>query len=196
MRVFNYYLTSGKSLSVKMDERHGEIVLGRFIPDYLLLTYGSPMFGPGMNLIDDEEFNHDCQVMVDCINDNNLDYKDSGHCFEVLNAVIKSHINHYSRIFIGDLLTYTDEMCELMSAMGYSDATIKVLYPNFVEAAVERNKADVKDDAPDPFANDSLGYTPFWQKPAAPANPRSFASTNRYQRLVEMCPPLRTLPKL
>ena len=191
MKVFNYYLKSGKNLSVRMDERNGQVVLARFMPDYLLLTYGSPMFGPGMNLIDEDEFNHDCQMMVDCINDNNLDYKDSGHCFEVLNAVVKSHIGHYGRIFIGDLFTYTDEMCELMSAMGYSDATIRVLYPNFVEAAVERNKADVKDDAPNPFDD-----TPFWQRPAAPSNPRSFVGTSRYQRLLEMCPPLRSLPKI
>ena len=191
MKTFNYYLKAGKSLRVNVEERMGQIELARFMPDYLMLTYGSPLFGRGMNMIAEDEFNHDCQVMIDCINDNNLDYKNSGHCFEVLDAVIKSHINHYGRIFIGDLFTYTDEMCELMSSMGYSDATLKVIYPNFVLAAVNRNKEHVKDDAPNPFEP-----RPSWGRPAAPSNPRSFIGSVRYQRLVEMCPPLRAIPKL
>lgn len=181
--LFNYYLTSGKTLRVNVDDHYGQVILGRFRPDYLLLTFGNPLFGGGMTTVDAPEFNTDCQTMVDFLNRNRLDYKNSKDCLEVLEMTVKQHISRFGHIFIGDLMIYTGEICELMSAMGYSDATLKVVFPNFVAAIVEKNKSSVKDDAPmSPFAMSS--------------GPRKFTETQRYQRLIEMCPPLRTLPKL
>lgn len=191
MKSYHFHLKAGKDLYLNMETTpQGWVIVSRFIPDYLSITYGNPFAaGNGINALEADEFEEDCMRMVYCFDDNNLNYRDSQHCFAVLNAVVGHHIKKYGRIFFSDLLTYAGEMCELMSSMGYSDATLKVLFPNFIAAVIGQNEQHIKDDAPNPFDD-----TPFWQRPAAPSNPRSFVGTSRYQRLVEMCPPLRSLP--
>lgn len=191
MRDYIYYLNAGKELKVNVKELNGQIILGRFTPDYLSLTYGSPLFGSEIKTIIKEEFDDDCQRMIDCINDNYLDYRDSRDCFKVLVSAIDSHIDQYGRIIIGDLLTYTDEMCELMFSMGYSESIIKDIYPNFVYAIIVPRKEFVKDNIPNPY-----DLVSFWQKQTPQSNLRRFVDTARYQRLAEMRPKLKTIPKL
>ena len=184
MKSYHFYLKAGKDLYLNLQTtRQGWVIVGRFIPDYLSITYGTPYAaGPEINSIDANEFEEDCLRMVYCFDDNNLNYRDSQHCFEVLNAVIVHHIKKNNRIFFGDLLTYAGEMCELMSSMGYNDSILKVLYPNFVAAAIGRNEQYIKDDIPGPLSS--------------PSNPRSFIGTIRYKRLAEMCPKLTSIPKI
>lgn len=97
--------------------------------------------------------------------------------------MVEDHIKTYGHIFIGDLMILTGEMCELMSAMGYDDETLRVLFPNYVAAIVEKKTTSVKDDTPNPF----MTYG---------SSPRAFIGTTRYDRLRANCPKMNEYPKL
>ncbi len=190
MKSYHFHLKAGKDLYLNMQTTpQGWVIVDRFIPDYLSITYGNPFAaGKGIQALEADEFEEDCLRMVYCFDDNNLNYRDGQHCFEVLNAVVGHHIRKYGRIVITDLLTYAGEMCELMAAMGYSIPTLKVLFPNFIVAAIGRNKDYVKGEAQD----DPL-YDPLF-----PSQRRyfSFLGTARCRRLEEMCPQLTTIPTI
>ena len=184
MMSFHFHLNAGKELYLNMDTTpQGFIRLNRFVPDYLTMTYSSPLFAGEDNALEADEFETDCRNMVDCFNNNRLNYRDGGNCFSVLDAVVIAHIRRCGRLIFGDLLTYVSEMCELMSAMGYSIPTLKVLYPNFVAACVERHESYIKEALPGGgiFGSPSL---------------ISFTGSARHQRLVEMCPKLTKIPTI
>ena len=184
MKSYHFHLNAGKELYLNMQTTsQGWIVLNRFVPDYLNMGYTSPIVAAESNSIEADEFETDCMRMVHCINDNNLNYRDGQHCFEVLNAVAEWHIQQHGRLIFGDLLTYVSEMCELMSAMGYSTPTLKVLYPNFVAACVGRNEEHILECIP--------AFT-FGERPRL----IPFANSTRYDRLAEMCPPLTSVPTI
>lgn len=166
-----------------MEERNGQVILGRFRPDYLLITYGSPFFGQGMTTLAEYEFKNDCQKIVDTFNQGSYDYRNGADCLKVLTKMVEDHIRNYGHIFIGDLMILTGEMCELMSAMGYDEETLKAVFPNFVAAIVQQKGTIVKDDTPNPFMT-------FGSKPGP------FIGSSRHQRLVSNCPHMNEYPRL
>ena len=185
MKAYHFHLKAGKDINLNMQTTpQGWIILDRFVPDYLKMGYSTPLVGAEINSVEEDEFETDCMRMIYCFDDNNLNYRDSQHCFEVLNAVVDYHIRQYGRLIFNDLLTYTSEMCELMSGMGYSIPTLKILFPNFVAACIGRNESDIKESLP--------SDRPFDRTPRL----ISFTGTPRYRRLAEMCPPLTKVPTL
>ena len=182
MKSFIFNL-DGNHLRVNMEEHNGQVILGRFRPDYLQITYGSPFFGQGMTTLAAYEFKNDCQQIVDYFSKGGFDFRDGSDCLRVLTKMVEDHIKTYGHIFIGDLMILTGEMCELMSAMGYDDETLKVLFPNYVAAIVEKKTTRVKDDTPNPF----MTYG---------SSPRAFIGTTRHDRLRANCPKMNEYPKL
>ena len=182
MKTYSFNL-KGNPLRVNMEERNGQVILGRFRPDYLLVTYGSPFFGDAMTTLAEYEFKNDCQKIVDCFNQGNYDYRDGADCLKVLTKMVEDHIRTYGHIFIGDLMILTGELCELMSAMGYDDVTLKAVFPNFVASIVQQKGTSVKDDTPNPFMT-------FGSKPGP------FIGTSRHNRLISNCPHMNEYPRL
>lgn len=184
MKSYHFHLNAGKELYLNMDTTpQGFIRLNRFVPDYLTMTYNSPIFAGEDNTLEPGEFENDCRNMVNCFNNHGLNYRDSGVCYSVLDAVVIAHIRRCGRLIFGDLLTYVSEMCELMSAMGYSTATLKVLYPNFVATSVGHHESYIKEALP--------GGGIF-----GPPSLISFTGSARYQRLLEMCPKITKIPTI
>ena len=183
MKSFHFHLNAGKNLYLNLETTaSGWILLNRFIPDYLKVGYSSPLIAGEVFGVEADEFETDCKRMIYCFDDNNLNYRDSQHCFVVLNAVVGWHIKQYGRLIFNDLLTYVSEMCELMSAMGYSTPTLKVLYPNFVAACVGQHENHVKEALPGSMFG--------------PPSLINFTGSARYQRLAEMCPKLTNIPTI
>ncbi len=183
MKSYQFKLKAGKTLYLNMETTSmGWIKLNRFVPDYLQLGYGSPLIAGEQNNLEADEFETDCTRMVYCFNDNDLDYKNSQHCFAVFDAIIDWHIQQHGRIIFGDMMTYASEICELMSAMGYSVPVLKKLFPNFLAASVGSHGGNVKEAIPGGF-----GFAPQLV---------NFEGTARYHRLGEMCPRLTDIPKL
>ena len=121
-------------------------------------------------------------LTLNIFNKHGLNYRDGGNSFAVLEALVIAHIRQFGRLVFGDLLTYVSEICELMSAMGYSTSTLKVLYPNFVGAIVERHGSYIKESLPGSmFAAPSL---------------INFTSSERCKRLAEMTPRLTKIPTI
>ena len=181
MKSYNFTLTGGKQIHLTLETTYqGWIILGRFIPDYLSLAYGNPLFCGEQNSIEESEFHEDCQRMIYCFNDNNLNYRDAQDCSKVLFAIVRWHINKYGRIIFGDLLTYTGELCELMYAMGYDIPTLKIIFPNMVAACVSMHLDNIKESIP------------------SFSGPRMIEFTNspRYTRLVQMCPKMQHIPRI
>lgn len=181
MRSYHYHLNAGKEIRINMETTpQGWIILNRFVPDYLNLGYGNSFVAGQMNTLESQEFAVDCQRMVECFNDNRLDYRDSQQCYTVLNAVVGWHIKKYGRIIFGDLMTYTSEMCELMYGMGYDESTLKLLYPNFVAACVAHHLDYIKESLPS-FTGPRL---------------LPFKGSQRFYLLDEKCPRLSSIPKI
>ena len=181
MKTYNFHLNQGKTLYLNMETTpQGWVLLNKYVPEYLNLGYGNPIFGSEINSLDANEFEVDCQRMIHCFNDNNLNYRDSQHCFAVLNAVVGWHVQNYGRIIFGDLMTYVSEMCALMAAMGYGEAVLKTIFPNYVAAAVQIHGDAVKESLPSYGAPRMM----------------NFIGTPRHTRLIQMCPKLTTTPKI
>lgn len=181
MKQYFFRLKNGQGLSLSLETTiQGWIILNRFVPDYLTVSYGNPFCGPMINSLDAHEFVVDCNKMIACFHDS--EYRNSQSCLTVLKGIVRFHINQHGRIFIGDLITYTAEMCELMLAMGYSIMTLKILFPIFVRSCVDNYQDDVKCDAQDMTVH-SRFYSPI-----------PFSKTERYQRLIDMCPKVETMP--
>ena len=181
MKTYTFHLNQGKTLYLNMETTpQGWILLNKYVPDYLNLGYGNPIVESEISSLDANEFEVDCQRMIHCFNDNNLNYRDSQHCFAVLNAVIRWHVQNYGRIILGDLLTYVSEMCALMAAMGYGDAVLKMIFPNYVAAAVQIYGEVVKESLPSYGAPKMI----------------NFIGTPRYTRLIQMCPRMTITPRI
>lgn len=183
MKSYHFHLDAGKELYLNMDTTpEGFILLNRFVPDYLTMTYNSSLVTSESNSLDLNEFENDCRNMINIFNKHGLNYRDGGNSFAVLEALVIAHIRQFGRLVFGDLLTYVSEICELMSAMGYSTSTLKVLYPNFVGAIVERHGSYIKESLPGSmFAAPSL---------------INFTSSERCKRLAEMTPRLTKIPTI
>ena len=183
MKQYFFRLKNGRRLSLSLETTaQGWIILNRFVPDYLMPTYGNPLCGSMINSLDADEFELDCNKMIDCFHD--TEYRNSQYCLMALKIIVRFHINQHGRVFIGDLITYTAEMCELMLAMGYSITTLKTLFPNFVRSCIDNYQDDVKCDMQDIYSYGSF------------VGPIPFSKTDRYRRLINMCPRLEKMPQI
>ena len=161
----------GITLSFNLEIINGGVVTNKYMPEILSPAFANPIAcNMGYNIQNVEEFKNDCQNIVDCFNSNlgAIDYAKLDDWFQVLDALVRSHIESYGRLFLNDLETYTDDICILMAAYGFSEQLVKKYYPKFVLWIADEYSKYVKDGIT------GLGIIPIKSSPT-------------YKRLLEYC---------
>lgn len=151
-KSFSFTLHDGSCLSFSLPVHNGQLVINRFMPDFLAPEVDPSLasaFAGYEALIDPTEFEQDCRSMVSYMNDKRLQTNYDYSYLEVLGAVLESHIERYGRLFFTDLCTYIDEVTYLMYGFGFDELYLKErLYPLMAFIATRDLSDYVKEGSP------------------------------------------------
>lgn len=162
-RTFHYRFYDGFIINVTVPIMNGFVRSNDFMPDFIKTA----PFGLSIALQDINEFNTDCQKLVDEINANRWAYNADTSYYYALREIVQQHINNYGRLFFSDLMTYIDECCHLMYSFGFDAASLKSeIYLLLILSVLNEFKDYVKD------GNPMFGVVPF-------------ASTSKYKILLQ-----------
>ena len=151
-RTFQYCFYDGHTINVTVPIMNGCVKSNDFMPDFIKQV----PFGLSIALQDINEFNADCQNLVDKINTNRWQYNSDTAYYFALKEVVRQHISNYGRLFFSDLTSYVDDCCHLMKGFGFDAYRLKSeIYLQLIFLIIQEFKDYIKD------GNPMIGIMPF-----------------------------------
>lgn len=151
-RTFHYRFYDGTIINVTVPIMNGCVKSNDFMPDFIKQF----PFGLSIALQDINEFNADCQNLVNEINSNRWQYNTDTAYYFALKEVVRQHISNHGRLFFSDLTSYVDDCCHLMKGFGFDAYRLKSeIYLQLVFLIIQEFKDYIKE------GNPMVGIIPF-----------------------------------
>lgn len=144
-RTFNFRFYDGRTINEIVPIMNGCVKSNDFMPDFIKQV----PFCLSIALQDLNEFNADCQNIVDEISTNRWQYNADTTYYYALKAIVRQHINNYGRLFFSDLTSYVDDCCLLMKGLGFDVYRLKAdIYLQLLFLIIQEFEDYIKDGNP------------------------------------------------
>lgn len=151
-KTFYFSFYDGYTISVVVPINRNCVQSNEFMPDFIKEF----PFGLTIALQAIDEFQADCNNIVNEINMNRWKYNIDSTYYYALKIIVEKHISKYGRLFFSDLTGYADVCCHLMRGFGFDANRLKSeVYLVLIQLILQEFKDYIKD------GNPMVGVVPF-----------------------------------